>query len=409
MSDDRARRDEILETAGTLFASSGLRTTLAEIADACGILPGSLYHHFDSKEAIIFELVQRYREDLDRVAKEALEEQGESVEDRVVGLGEAIAACAVKHRAALLYTLYEPPTAAGEELRELARQAPVAIDAAMVEILDGGAATGAIRSGIDLTLFAERICQSMLHVGVGVFHRSRAGRHLPAEKCRLLLHGVAVKMPTEASLDRSDAMRAANAVIATWDRDDEGDDRVLQLRAVARAEFGRHGYESTTIRDIAKAAGVSTGSVYRLFASKDELLLSIMETFAETIETAWEDVLESDATSVEKLDGLMWINANLLDRFSDEFKIQIAWFRQSPPTSVDLGLSFGHQIQGLKKLLNAGIQAGELQVEGSSDIARARSLYELMLIPVSIVRSAGVRTSQSLARETLLRGAGKRS
>jgi AcrR family transcriptional regulator len=409
MSDDRARRDEILETAGTLFASSGLRTTLAEIADACGILPGSLYHHFDSKEAIIFELVQRYREDLDRVAKEALEGRSESVEDRIVRLGEAIAACAVRHRAALLYTLYEPPTAAGEELRELARQAPVAIDAAMLEILEGGAATGAIRSGIDLPLFAERICQSMLHVGVGVFHRSRAGRHLPAEKCRLLLHGLAVKMPTKASLDRSDAMRAANAVIATWDRDDDGDDRVLQLRAVARAEFGRHGYESTTIRDIAKAAGMSTGSVYRLFASKDELLISIMETFGETSQTAWEDVLEADATSVEKLDGLMWVNTNLLDRFSDEFKIQLAWFRQSPPTSVDLGISFGHQIQRLKALLNAGIEAGELQVEGPADVNRARSLYELMLIPVSIVRSAGVRTSQSLARETLLRGAGKRS
>ena len=36
------------------------------------------------------------------------------------------------------------------------------------------------------------------------------------------------------------------------------------LRAVARAEFGRRGYEATTVRDIAKAAGLSTGTVYRL-------------------------------------------------------------------------------------------------------------------------------------------------
>ncbi len=71
MASDGARRAEILETAGTLFASSGLQTTLKEIADACGILPGSLYHHFDSKEAIVIELVRHYREDLDRVAGEA--------------------------------------------------------------------------------------------------------------------------------------------------------------------------------------------------------------------------------------------------------------------------------------------------------------------------------------------------
>jgi AcrR family transcriptional regulator len=118
MSADGARREEILETAGSLFASSGLRTSLRDIADACGILPGSLYHHFESKEAIIVELVQRYRDELDGVAKEALDALHEpdqrSVEERVVALGEAIAACAVRHRAALLLTLYEPPTGAGE-------------------------------------------------------------------------------------------------------------------------------------------------------------------------------------------------------------------------------------------------------------------------------------------------------
>ena len=51
------------------------------------------------------------------------------------------------------------------------------------------------------------------------------------------------------------------------------------LRAVARSEFGRRGYEATTVRDIAAAAGLSVGSVYRLIGSKDELLGSIMRSF----------------------------------------------------------------------------------------------------------------------------------
>src|SRR5579863_1997313 len=113
MRSEGARREEILETAAALFASSGLRTSLKEIAAACGILPGSLYHHFDSKEAIIIELVQRYRDDLDRVAKEAManlhEPSSGPVEDRILGFGRAIAECAVRHRAALLLTLYDPP------------------------------------------------------------------------------------------------------------------------------------------------------------------------------------------------------------------------------------------------------------------------------------------------------------
>src|SRR4029079_4011571 len=117
MANEGARREEVLETAASLFASSGLRTSLKEIAHAAGILPGSLYHHFDSKEAIIVELVRRYQDDLDRVAKEAVDGlhklDPRSVDAGVVEFGDAIAECAVRHRAALLLTLYDPPTTAG--------------------------------------------------------------------------------------------------------------------------------------------------------------------------------------------------------------------------------------------------------------------------------------------------------
>jgi len=35
---------------------------------------GSLYHHFESKEALIVELVERYQADLDAVAESAVQE-----------------------------------------------------------------------------------------------------------------------------------------------------------------------------------------------------------------------------------------------------------------------------------------------------------------------------------------------
>jgi len=59
------RRDEILQIAAELFAERGFAaTTVREIADAAGILSGSLYHHFDSKESMADELVHDL---LDRV------------------------------------------------------------------------------------------------------------------------------------------------------------------------------------------------------------------------------------------------------------------------------------------------------------------------------------------------------
>ena len=55
------RREELLSIAAGLFAERGLRaTTVRDIADAAGILSGSLYHHFSSKEAIVDEILRGF-------------------------------------------------------------------------------------------------------------------------------------------------------------------------------------------------------------------------------------------------------------------------------------------------------------------------------------------------------------
>jgi len=60
-----ARRSEIVGIAAELFASKGYaNTTVREIADAAGILSGSLYHHFDSKESMVDEILRTFQEEL---------------------------------------------------------------------------------------------------------------------------------------------------------------------------------------------------------------------------------------------------------------------------------------------------------------------------------------------------------
>jgi AcrR family transcriptional regulator len=55
------RRARMVSLAGELFAQKGYRaTTVREIADAAGILSGSLYHHFDSKESIGDEILSGF-------------------------------------------------------------------------------------------------------------------------------------------------------------------------------------------------------------------------------------------------------------------------------------------------------------------------------------------------------------
>ncbi|MES2171886.1 MAG: TetR/AcrR family transcriptional regulator [Actinomycetota bacterium] len=60
-----SRRAELLAIAADLFANRGFKnTTVRDIADAAGILSGSLYHHFDSKETMIDEILTTFQEEL---------------------------------------------------------------------------------------------------------------------------------------------------------------------------------------------------------------------------------------------------------------------------------------------------------------------------------------------------------
>ena len=55
------RRDHLVSLSAELFAEKGFRaTTVREIADAAGILSGSLYHHFSSKESIADEILSKF-------------------------------------------------------------------------------------------------------------------------------------------------------------------------------------------------------------------------------------------------------------------------------------------------------------------------------------------------------------
>jgi AcrR family transcriptional regulator len=74
----RDRHDQILAVAARLFARKGVAaTTVREIADEVGILSGSLYHHFDSKEAMVDEILAPYLKDLREAYKLVLSRTGD--------------------------------------------------------------------------------------------------------------------------------------------------------------------------------------------------------------------------------------------------------------------------------------------------------------------------------------------
>ncbi len=81
-----SRRDELLELAATMFAERGLRaTTVRDIADSAGILSGSLYHHFKSKEQMVEEVLRDFLDWLFDRYQEIVDSQSSPLE-RLKGL-----------------------------------------------------------------------------------------------------------------------------------------------------------------------------------------------------------------------------------------------------------------------------------------------------------------------------------
>ncbi|MEO1199307.1 MAG: TetR/AcrR family transcriptional regulator [Pseudomonadota bacterium] len=68
-------RDRIVETATALFLETGYAgTSMSMLAQAAGIRKASLYHHFDSKEAVVFACLQSgYSDHVDRMRAATLD------------------------------------------------------------------------------------------------------------------------------------------------------------------------------------------------------------------------------------------------------------------------------------------------------------------------------------------------
>jgi TetR/AcrR family transcriptional regulator, cholesterol catabolism regulator len=72
------RREHLVRLAAELFAKKGFQaTTVREIADEAGILSGSLYHHFDSKESIVDEVLATFFDELMSANRTAVDAGGD--------------------------------------------------------------------------------------------------------------------------------------------------------------------------------------------------------------------------------------------------------------------------------------------------------------------------------------------
>ncbi|WP_018219407.1 TetR/AcrR family transcriptional regulator [Salinispora pacifica] len=146
------RRTHLVRLAGELFAEKGFRaTTVREIADAAGILSGSLYHHFDSKESIGDELLSGFLNEVLTGYREAVADTDDprrTIEQFV----RSSAATLARHRAALTMLQNDWNHFRAVPRFDYLRDATREIEHLWVDQLERGKQSGLFRSDLDAKL-----------------------------------------------------------------------------------------------------------------------------------------------------------------------------------------------------------------------------------------------------------------
>ncbi|MGN6606812.1 MAG: TetR/AcrR family transcriptional regulator [Jatrophihabitans sp.] len=160
------RRTELLTIAAELFAERGLKaTTVRDIADAAGILSGSLYHHFDSKESMVDEILREFLDALFGTYREIVDRDLDPRATFEAIVRASFEALDAHHSAVAIYQA---------EARHLADSPNFAyITERLVEfrtlwhdVLQAGVDDGTFRDDLDVDL-AYRFFRDTVWVGVG--------------------------------------------------------------------------------------------------------------------------------------------------------------------------------------------------------------------------------------------------
>jgi AcrR family transcriptional regulator len=152
-------RQQIIDTAAQLFASKGFHgTSMSDLASATGLTKGAFYHHFESKDALFFAVVQSVREKWqDAVGQQVA--QAENALDQLAILLNSHAQ--LLRQEPILCLVITGLTAEMEETNPDFITALHGVYAALIafieEILRRGQASGHVRDDVDARLLALNV------------------------------------------------------------------------------------------------------------------------------------------------------------------------------------------------------------------------------------------------------------
>lgn len=145
---------------------------------------------------------------------------------------------------------------------------------------------------------------------------------------------------------------------------DESRERLMEA---ALALFARDGYARTSVRTIAREAGVSQGLMYNYFASKEELLREIYERGMRDVEASFAEIRDA-GTPAARLSALIRSSIGIVRRNAPFWRLLYGIrFQAGVLEGLDDGIArwsarIGAELEGLLREIGVADPAAEAQV-----------------------------------------------
>lgn len=191
-------------------------------------------------------------------------------------------------------------------------------------------------------------------------------------------------------------------------RPDVSAERRAQIIEAALACFTRKGYNNTTMDDIVTESGLSKGSLYWYFKSKDELFeAGMMSVFTNVGEQAF-GALEGCATTADQLRAMARVTANVGKMLVGYFGLFLEFWASSERREESAQIWMDMLVQYkdlLVTIIEEGIEKGELKPVDAEPLVWAMlAAYDGLAAYLAIMPDLDMERASEVFAETLLSG-----
>ncbi|HSP22595.1 MAG TPA: TetR/AcrR family transcriptional regulator [Planococcus sp. (in: firmicutes)] len=134
--------------------------------------------------------------------------------------------------------------------------------------------------------------------------------------------------------------------------------------------FEEKGFSETSVQDIAEAAGVTKGTFYYYFHSKEQLLMDIHSDYIGDLLTRQEAILKSGSSSREKITGVIELLIGDIQQHGPSGRVFFREMRHLKQANAEAVKGKREQFRlNIEEMLREGVASGEFRRQVHPDMA----------------------------------------